>query len=47
MRQTRDEDIDRAFVDGFRQHPERPHELDDARRLAVEPIEDEPWERWW
>jgi Arc/MetJ-type ribon-helix-helix transcriptional regulator len=29
------------------QHPETPRELADARRLAVESIEDEPWERWW
>jgi Arc/MetJ-type ribon-helix-helix transcriptional regulator len=29
------------------QHPETAGELADARRLAVESIEDEPWERWW
>jgi Arc/MetJ-type ribon-helix-helix transcriptional regulator len=39
--------IDQAFADGFRRHPERPEELADAERLAIESIEDEPWERWW
>jgi len=27
--------------------PETPGELADASRLAVESIEEEPWERWW
>lgn len=39
--------IDRAFAEGFRRHPDTPGELADARRLAVDAIEDEPWERWW
>lgn len=38
---------DRAFAEGFRRHPDTPDELADARRLAVDAIEDEPWERWW
>ncbi|CAN5915311.1 hypothetical protein BH23ACT10_BH23ACT10_06180 [soil metagenome] len=39
--------IDRAFVEGFRRVPERPEELREARRLALEAIADEPWEKWW
>jgi Arc/MetJ-type ribon-helix-helix transcriptional regulator len=44
---TRRQVIDDAFRDGFRRVPESSAEVDDARRLAVEAIEDEPWERWW
>lgn len=47
IRQAGREEIDRAFTEGFRAHPENPDELGDARRLAIEAIEDEPWERWW
>lgn len=39
--------VDRAFTDGFRRHPDNPDELADARRLGIDAIEDEPWERWW
>jgi Arc/MetJ-type ribon-helix-helix transcriptional regulator len=46
-RQARAERIDRAFTDGFRRMPERPEELREARRLAIEAIDDEPWEKWW
>lgn len=35
------------YRDALTQHPETPGELADARRLAVESIEDEPWEPWW
>ncbi|HXH58776.1 ribbon-helix-helix domain-containing protein [Iamia sp.] len=37
--------IDEAFVAGFARHPD--DALGEATRLAVEAIEDEPWERWW
>jgi Arc/MetJ-type ribon-helix-helix transcriptional regulator len=39
--------IDRAFVEGFRRHPQDDTEMADATRLAVDVINDEPWERWW
>ncbi len=39
--------IDRAFARGFRSVPETEDELADATRLAVESINDEPWEKWW
>ena len=46
-RQARSERINQAFADGFRRMPERPEELHDARRLALDAINDEPWEKWW
>ena len=45
--QARADRIDRAFADGFQRVPERPEELRDARRLAIEAIADEPWDTWW
>lgn len=39
--------IDQAFARGFRAIPETDDELADATRLAVEAINDEPWEKWW
>ena len=35
------------YREALARHPEAPSELADARRLAVESIEEEPWERWW
>ena len=39
--------VDEAFARGFRAVPETADELSDAMRLAVEAINDEPWEKWW
>jgi Arc/MetJ-type ribon-helix-helix transcriptional regulator len=47
VRQRERRRIDGAFTDGFRRHPDRDDELAEATRLAVEAINDEPWERWW
>lgn len=47
LREARAEELDRAFAAGFTRHPERPDELAEAQRLAVDAIEDEPWDRWW
>lgn len=30
-----------------RRTPDAPEELRDARRLAIEAVEDEPWDTWW
>lgn len=38
--------LDAAFAEGFRRHPDG-DDLAEATRLAVEAIEEEPWERWW
>jgi Arc/MetJ-type ribon-helix-helix transcriptional regulator len=37
--------VDAAFTEGFRRIPD--DDLTEAARLAVEAIEEEPWERWW
>jgi Arc/MetJ-type ribon-helix-helix transcriptional regulator len=47
VRQAKRETIDRAFTDGFRRNPDRPEELADAQRLAIEAIKEEPWKPWW
>lgn len=39
--------IDRAYEEGFRRQPETDAEIRQAARLAIESIEDEPWEKWW
>lgn len=39
--------LDAAFADGFRRVPDDGPELAEATRLAVEAINEEPWERWW
>lgn len=46
-RSEREAAIDRAFSVGVRQHPDSASDVEDARRLAVESIEDEPWDPWW
>lgn len=38
---------DQAFARGFRADPETADERSDAMQLAVETINDEPWEKWW
>jgi Arc/MetJ-type ribon-helix-helix transcriptional regulator len=35
------------YRDAIARHPETPGEMADVSRLAVESIEEEPWERWW
>ena len=39
--------IDRAFRDGFARNAETDEEVRDAGLLAVEAINEEPWEKWW
>ncbi len=43
----RREALEEAYVSGYRRAPESEGELAEARRLATQAIEDEPWERWW
>lgn len=43
---TRDQ-LRKRYREAFARDPESDGELEDARRLAVESIEEEPWERWW
>ena len=39
--------IDRAFAAGFSRHPDSDEDIRRTTRLAIESIEDEPWEKWW
>ncbi len=39
--------LERAYVEGYRNVPESDSELAEARRLATQAIDDEPWEKWW
>lgn len=43
----RRQEIDRAYEAGYARGPETEEELREAARLAVESINDEPWDRWW
>jgi len=40
-------EIGRRYEDAMFRLPETRDELADATRLAVNAIEEEPWERWW
>jgi Arc/MetJ-type ribon-helix-helix transcriptional regulator len=39
--------IDQAFADGVSAHPDTDDDLQRATALAIESIDDEPWEKWW
>lgn len=39
--------IEEAYANGYRRVPESESELAEARRLATQAIDDEPWEKWW
>ncbi len=45
-RQRRDA-LERAYAEGYRRVPESQSELAEARRLAEQAINAEPWDRWW
>jgi Arc/MetJ-type ribon-helix-helix transcriptional regulator len=39
--------IEGAYAKGYRGTPESEGELREAKRLATQAIDDEPWEKWW
>ena len=39
--------LEEAYANGYRQVPESESELAEAKRLARQAIDDEPWEKWW
>lgn len=43
----RRQELDERYRAASQQAPETEAELAEARRLAVDAIDDEPWERWW
>jgi len=40
-------ELDRRYREAFSRLPETDEEMAEATRLAVDAIQDEPWERWW
>ncbi len=44
---SRRDAVDRQYAEGYARLPETEEELRQASRLAVESIDDEPWDRWW
>lgn len=47
LRELERERVAQAYRDGYARTPETAQELDEARRLGIASIEEEPWERWW
>ncbi len=41
------ERLHQRYREALAREPETSSELADAERLAIESIEEEPWERWW
>ncbi|MEZ5121159.1 MAG: hypothetical protein R2736_06235 [Solirubrobacterales bacterium] len=41
------QEAEQLYRDAVARVPETEAELDEATRLAIEAIHDEPWERWW
>jgi Arc/MetJ-type ribon-helix-helix transcriptional regulator len=39
--------LEEAYANGYREVPESESELAEAKRLATQAIENEPWEKWW
>lgn len=39
--------IDRGYAEAYARFPETDAEMAEATRLAIESINEEPWERWW
>ena len=45
-RQHRDA-LEQAYAEGYRRLPDSTAELAEARRLAEQAIDEEPWDKWW
>jgi len=43
----RHEEVNRQYRDGYARFPEAREEMAEATRLAVESINEEPWDPWW
>ncbi len=43
----RRQEIGRRYQDAMARLPETNEEIDEATHLAVNAINEEPWERWW
>jgi Arc/MetJ-type ribon-helix-helix transcriptional regulator len=47
VRSDERQQVDAAFEAAFARYPDTAEEMAEATRLAVESINDEPWEKWW
>ena len=47
VRSSERQRIDAAFEEAFSRYPDTAEELAEATRLAIESINEEPWEKWW
>lgn len=45
--QRRRDELAEQYREAMAQHPETEAELAEAHRLAIDAIDEEPWERWW
>lgn len=43
----RRQELDLRYRDAMARFPETAEEIGEARRCAVDAINEEPWERWW
>lgn len=43
----RRQEVDRRYEEAMARFPETNEEVAEATRLAVNAIDEEPWERWW
>lgn len=43
----RRQEIDRRYEEAMARFPETNEELAEATRVALDAIDEEPWERWW
>ena len=47
IRAHRNAAIDRAYEEGYARTPQTDAEIEEARRLGIASINEEPWEKWW
>lgn len=47
VRKVEQRRIDEAYAEGYGRLPDTEEELAEAARLAIESINEEPWEKWW
>ncbi len=39
--------VEQAYVEGYARVPETGEEMQEATQMALESINEEPWEKWW
>ncbi len=46
-RELKRAEIDRQYIEVYTNYPETEEEMAESIRLAIQSIEEEPWEKWW